>query len=59
MTRPEPPKRRDLLVALRQAERMLRWGGSLLILPGWVRLRFLNLATELAELLERADQRSP
>ena len=52
---PEPPRRRELLLALRQAERLLRGLGSdLRLLPGPQRLELLRHANLLLDLLERS-----
>ncbi len=54
--RSEPPKRRDLLRALRAAEILLRRIGSdWEELPGHARLPALALARRLERLLERAE----
>ena len=51
---PEPPRRRELLLALRQAERLLRGLGSdLHLLPGPQRLELLRHANLLLDLQER------
>ena len=57
---PEPPRRRDLLLALRRAERMLRRIGSdWRLLPGPLRREVLILANQLLALLERSDLPPP
>ena len=52
---PEPPRRRELLLALRQAKRLLRGLGSdLHLLPGPQRLELLRHANLLLDLQERS-----
>lgn len=50
-----PVSRRALISAVRRAEKNLRWAGSLLVLPGWMRFQFLETANALARLLERLN----
>lgn len=49
------PNRKDLVKAIIQAEKTLRWAGSLLVLPGRVRYRLLEQANALAALLGRVE----
>lgn len=54
---PRRPSRLTMIRALKRDEKLLRWAASLLVVPGWVRIRLLNRANELAAILERIDRK--
>ncbi len=51
----EKPRGHQLVRAMRRAEKTLRWAGSLLFLPGWVRNELLERANDLERLLIQED----
>jgi hypothetical protein len=48
-----PPNRRELMKAIEEVEARLRWAGSQLTVEGYLRYLLLQMANQLARLLER------